>query len=97
MPKKSYPEVPFAAIVPCPTVENDKMVTGNWRSLRPVVDMEVCTSCKTCWLMCPDASVNFDEAEGISFNLKYCKGCGICSSVCPVEAIRRVPELDFTD
>ena len=67
---KSYPEVPFAAIVPCPTVENDKMVTGNWRSLRPVVDMEACTSCKMCWLMCPDASVVYDEAEGISFNIK---------------------------
>lgn len=94
---KSYPEVPFAAIVPSPTSENDKMVTGNWRYLRPVVDMEACTMCKTCWLMCPDSCVIYDEAEGISFNLKYCKGCGICSSVCPVDAIARVPELDFAE
>lgn len=94
---KTYPEVPFAAIVPCPTTENDKMVTGNWRYLRPVVDMEACTMCKTCWLMCPDSCVISDEDKGISFNLKYCKGCGICSSVCPVDAISRVPELDFDE
>lgn len=94
---KQYPRVPFAAIVACPTTENDKMVTGNWRYLRPVVDMELCTLCKTCWLMCPDGCIVFDEADGVSFNLKYCKGCGICSSVCPVDAISRVPELDFAE
>jgi 2-oxoacid:acceptor oxidoreductase delta subunit (pyruvate/2-ketoisovalerate family) len=96
MPKE-YPKVPFAAIVPSPVSENEKMITGNWRYLRPIVDREACTKCKMCWLMCPDTSIIFDEVEGISFNLKYCKGCGICSSVCPVDAIARVPELDFED
>lgn len=94
---KVYKEVPFAAIVPSPKTENEHMVTGNWRFLRPVVDKEACTMCKTCWISCPDATINFDPQEGISFNLKYCKGCGICSNVCPVGAISRVPELDFDD
>ena len=93
--RKKYPQVPFAAIVPSPTTENRRMVTGNWRCLRPVVDMDACTMCKTCWLMCPDACVIFDEVEGVSFNLDFCKGCGICSDVCSVGAISRVPELDF--
>ena len=26
-----------------------------------------------------------------------CKGCGLCTWVCPVNAIDRVPELDFED
>lgn len=94
---KSYKQVPFAAIVKSPTTENTGMVTGNWRYRRPVVDKSMCTQCKTCWISCPDACVNYSKNDGISFNLKYCKGCGICSSVCPVGAITEMPELDFDD
>lgn len=94
---KVYKQVPFAAIVPSPTVSNEHMVTGNWRYLRPVLDQATCTQCKTCWIFCPDATVNFSADDGVSFNLKYCKGCSICSSVCPVGAISRVPELDFDE
>ena len=94
---KVYKQVPFAAIVPSPQTENEGMITGNWRFLRPVVNKEECTECKTCYIYCPDACVNYSKDEGISFNLKYCKGCGVCSNVCPVGAVSRVPELDFDD
>jgi pyruvate ferredoxin oxidoreductase delta subunit/oxalate oxidoreductase subunit delta len=30
----------------------------------------------------------------VGFHLKYCKGCGICSSICPVEAIAMVGEAE---
>lgn len=94
---KNYKQVPFAAIVPSPTVANEGMVTGNWRYLRPVVDKEQCTKCRTCWMFCPDACVNYSKEEGVDFNLRFCKGCGLCSNVCPVGAISRVPELDFDE
>jgi pyruvate ferredoxin oxidoreductase delta subunit/oxalate oxidoreductase subunit delta len=88
--------LPEAGIVkaPSPNGEQDSMITGCWRVLRSVIDQEKCTKCKTCWIFCPDQSIQVTE-EGLMVNLKYCKGCGICADVCPVGAIDRVPELDF--
>ena len=90
--------LPEAGIVksPLPNSEQPDMITGGWRILRPVIDKEKCTMCKTCWLFCPDGSIEITENE-VRINLKYCKGCGICANVCPVGAIDRVPELDFDD
>lgn len=82
-------------IVPSPVGENDGMITGNWRFLRPVIDQEKCTQCRICWIYCPDSCIDPDPA-GFQVNLKYCKGCGICWTECPVQgAIAPVPELDF--
>ncbi len=89
-------EVPFAGTVPSPKTENEGMITGNWRTRRPVLDADKCTNCLICWISCPDSSVN-QNADVVSFNLKYCKGCGICNEVCPVGAISLAPELDFED
>jgi len=60
--------------------------TGSWRTFIPNVDPDKCINCQMCWFYCPDAAVNRGE-EVISFNLDYCKGCGICAEVCPVKAI----------
>jgi 2-oxoacid:acceptor oxidoreductase delta subunit (pyruvate/2-ketoisovalerate family) len=82
-------------IIPAPTTENEAMITGNWRFLRPVVDKELCTQCKICFAFCPDSCITVAD-EGVDVNLKYCKGCGICWTECPVEgAITPVAELDF--
>ena len=89
-------EVPFAGTVPSPKTENEGMITGNWRTRRPILDTDKCTECLMCWISCPDSSINQTD-NGITFNLKYCKGCGICNEVCPVGAISLVPELDFED
>ena len=86
-------EVP--AIIPSPVGENDGMITGNWRFMRPVIDHEKCTQCRVCDIYCPDACITPDPA-GFQINLKYCKGCGICWTECPVKgAITPVPEMDF--
>ena len=66
--------------------------TGEWRAFRPVVDKEKCINCLQCWVYCPDGSVRVENEELIGFDYEHCKGCGICSSVCPVEAIEMVPE-----
>ena len=91
-------ELPDAGIVKSPAVNGQQrnMITGNWRILRPVIDHEKCTLCMTCYMSCPDGCITVVD-EKIVHDLKYCKGCGICTAVCPVKAIARVPELDFPD
>jgi 2-oxoacid:acceptor oxidoreductase delta subunit (pyruvate/2-ketoisovalerate family) len=91
-------DMPFAGTVPSPKVngENEGMITGNWRVRRPVVAEDECTQCMTCWIFCPDACVQETETA-VTFNLKYCKGCGLCAETCPTKIISLVPELDFED
>jgi 2-oxoacid:acceptor oxidoreductase delta subunit (pyruvate/2-ketoisovalerate family) len=105
MAMKTYPvnipkskQLPEGGIVksPAPNGEQPNMITGNWRILRPVVDQDKCTLCMNCWAGCPDACITV-ENDRIVHDLRYCKGCGICTEVCPVEAVARVPELDFED
>jgi 2-oxoacid:acceptor oxidoreductase delta subunit (pyruvate/2-ketoisovalerate family) len=65
----------------------EENLTGNWRSLRPVIDAARCTGCLICWKFCPEACVNLtDKVPAIG--LSYCKGCGVCVAECPPKAIR---------
>ena len=43
-----------------------------------------CVGCDTCFAFCPDSSVRPPGEEGCRylFDQDYCKGCGICVSVC---------------
>ncbi|HHW41717.1 MAG TPA: 4Fe-4S binding protein [Syntrophomonadaceae bacterium] len=88
--------MPFAGTVDSPVSENPGMVTGNWKTRRPVIDKEQCTECSTCWIFCPDACITRTD-NGMEFNLKYCKGCALCEATCPSGAITMVPELDFKE
>ncbi|MFH0979189.1 MAG: 4Fe-4S binding protein [Candidatus Woesearchaeota archaeon] len=65
-----------------------KTKTGGWRTMRPVWDMSKCTKCHICWQFCPENAIS----ENIEVNYDYCKGCGICSTECPVKAITMVKE-----
>jgi len=58
--------------------------TGSWRTMRPVRDLDQCTQCLICWIMCPDASVTVANSKVIGFDYDHCKGCGICVEQCPV-------------
>lgn len=64
--------------------------TGEWRSVRPQVDLDRCNSCMLCWLLCPEGCVSSTEKPQRDF--RYCKGCGICAEECPARAIEMVPE-----
>ena len=71
--------------------------TGDWRSMYPKTDEDVCIACGVCWLFCPDDSrvlvPRQRKTPGAAtpryydFNFKYCKGCGICAKECPTGAI----------
>jgi pyruvate ferredoxin oxidoreductase gamma subunit len=59
---------------------------SSWRVFTPKIDLEKCTSCKACWLFCPETAIKWvDNKPEIEYN--KCKGCGICVHECPVKAI----------
>ncbi len=62
------------------------MDTGSWRYQRPVIKASKCCQCATCYLFCPVGCVR-DTGTHFDADLNYCKGCGICAQVCPIEAI----------
>ncbi len=66
--------------------------TGSWRSLRPVIEPEKCNLCLLCWVFCPEGVIR-QCPEGLSVDLDYCKGCGICANECRKGAIRMVEEM----
>ena len=67
--------------------------TGLWRTLRPVVDKELCKRCNwVCGSFCPDNAITAD-AEGFPLiDYDHCKGCMICLAQCPPHAIHAQPE-----
>ncbi len=52
-----------------------------------------CEACDTCELLCPDLCITRHEETGeVLIDLDYCKGCGICASICPKGAIQMILE-----
>ena len=43
--------------------KSEEYLTGDWRSIKPVIDKEKCTSCLICWIYCPDSSISWDGKE----------------------------------
>ena len=39
-----------------------------------------------------DTSVLVKDEKVYDFDLKHCKGCGVCAKECPFDAIQMVPE-----
>ena len=72
-------------------VRNVDIKTGDWRSQRPVFNLEKCCRCGWCYLYCLSGCI---EDKGAYFlpNLDYCKGCGVCAEECPTFAIKMTPE-----
>lgn len=71
--------------------------TGEWRTLRPVIQRESCaayrrkrTICQICWVFCPEGVIKRGTPPEIDYD--YCKGCGICAEECPLQCIEMVKE-----
>jgi len=65
---------------------------------KPLINKDKCIRCFICWILCPDVSINRvpkphqKYTESVEVDYDHCKGCGICASECPVDAIEMVEE-----
>lgn len=66
--------------------------TGDWRSLRPIVEFEKCIRCGVCYIFCPDMAIMKNDDGYFEADLYYCKGCGICAQECFTGCISMVAE-----
>lgn len=85
---KSEKDLPYVVVSFADTMANK---SGTWRTMKPAVDKDRCTSCMLCWKFCPDSCIKIvdDKPE---VDLDYCKGCGICEEECPRGAIKMTEE-----
>lgn len=66
--------------------------TGDWRTMKPVLDSAKCKQCLLCAPVCPDMSIPVKDGKRGDFNYFFCKGCGICANACPFGAITMVKD-----
>ncbi len=83
---------PRGGVIP-EAATGDDYKTGGWRSQRPILDKEKCIDCYFCFIYCPDTAVIIKDKKMEGFELKHCKGCGICARECPKDAISMVDEI----
>lgn len=56
---------------------------AHWRVNKPVFNKDTCINCYFCWVYCPDSSILVRDDKMTGIDYVHCKGCGICSDVCP--------------
>lgn len=83
----------FADMPEATAYEAGYLVSKNagWRNMRPVVKAETCIGCLQCYLYCPDGVIAA-QGKTVTIDYDFCKGCGICRKICPVNAIEMEAE-----
>jgi pyruvate ferredoxin oxidoreductase gamma subunit len=61
--------------------------TGDWRVMRPSINLDRCTHCWICFLNCPDGAITLGAADTPQIDYGVCKGCLLCAEECPISAI----------
>lgn len=87
MTKKGWKDIPIGGLIAKGGTARDYK-TGDWSASKPVRDESKCIHCLLCWVYCPDSCVLVKDGKMIGFDYEYCKGCGICASVCPRKCIK---------
>lgn len=96
--KPDWIELPFEdAGISAPVIHaaatSEKMNTGLWRIMRPIIDYGRCHRCWwICSTFCPDSAIHVDKDKRPVIDYEHCKGCLICSTICPSHAIDVKPE-----
>lgn len=94
MTQKTWKEIPIGGLI-LEAGNAETYKTGDWRSMRPIVDQDKCINCLNCWIMCPDVAILVEDEKMVGYDYDHCKGCGICANICPVKCIEMKPEGDF--
>jgi len=72
---------------------SEKMQTGLWRTVRPVINQSRCNRCWwICSTFCPEGAIAVDPQHRPQIDYKHCKGCLVCLAQCPTHAIEAHPE-----
>lgn len=87
----TWKDVEIGAIVTEPGSAS-QYETGDWRTEKPIIDLDKCIKDGLCYIYCPDAAIEMNEEGYPETNLFYCKGCGICAMECPRKAITMIEE-----
>lgn len=98
--KPHWIELPFenartSAPVIHATLTSENVPTGLWRTLHPIIHYEHCHRCWwNCSTFCPDSAINVNEESFPVIDYDHCKGCLICSTICPSHAIEVISESE---
>jgi pyruvate ferredoxin oxidoreductase gamma subunit len=98
--KPAWVDLPLEATgAAAPTIHagltSEQAKTGAWRTLRPVIDYELCNRCWwVCSEFCPDGAIKVDAEGYPRIDYDHCKGCMVCVAQCPPHAIAAVSETE---
>ena len=86
---KGWKDIPIGGVILEPG-NSTEYETGSWRTFRPIWDQEKCIHCLRCWSYCPDGSIMIEDGKVVGIDYEHCKGCGICSTECPVKGEKAI-------
>jgi pyruvate ferredoxin oxidoreductase gamma subunit len=88
-----FEEARYSAPLILAAATSERVKTGLWRTMRPVIDRDKCNRCWwVCSTLCPDGTISVDEEGYPRIDYEHCKGCLICAAQCTSHAIFAVPE-----
>ena len=77
---------------------NEYFKKWSTRTMRPVIQFDICTKCTLCWVACPDTVFDVTPDGYYDANMEACCGCGVCEAICPVpDCITMVNEVVFDE
>ncbi len=98
-------ELPIGTIIPKMKVNTNQLIgpgsaktrmTGTWSHYKAEINQEKCIQCLQCMFHCPEGTI-YRNASKLIVNKSYCKACGICKAVCPVDAINLIKIEEFSE